>query len=94
MMRTPARWRALFYVIVLLAIAAAAAWWYFAPHTLPAFVQKNLPASPQANPPLYEWRDPQGHVHVTDTPPADRPYKTLHFDPNANVLPPGVAPSK
>ena len=89
-----ARGRALLAVIVALGLCAAAAWWYFAPHTLPAFVQRQLPASPKANPPLYEWRDAQGHLHVTDTPPADRPYKTLHFDPNANVLPKGVAPSK
>ena len=88
-----ARGRALFATIVVLAITAAAAWWYFAPHTLPAFVQRNLPQSPKANPPLYEWRDAQGHLQVTDTPPPDRPYKTLHFDPKANVLPPGVAPS-
>ena len=80
-------------LIVLLA-RAAAAWWYFAPHTLPDFVQRQLPASPLANPPLYEWRDAQGRLHVTDTPPTDRPYKTVHFDPKANVLPKGVAPNK
>jgi hypothetical protein len=94
MMRSPARGRALPYVIVLLAIAAAAAWWYFAPRTLPAIVRANLPESPQANPPLYEWRDAQGHLHVTDAPPPDRPYKTVRFDSKANVLPPGVAPSR
>lgn len=53
-----------------------------------------MPESPNANPPLYEWRDAHGRLHVTDTPPPDRPYKTLHFDPKANVLPPGVAPGK
>lgn len=88
------RGRALLATIVVLAVATAAAWWYFAPHTLPAFVQRQLPESPKANPPLYEWRDTQGRLHVTDTPPPDRPYKTLHFDPKANVLPPGVAPHK
>ncbi|MBS0557664.1 MAG: DUF4124 domain-containing protein [Proteobacteria bacterium] len=88
-----ARGRALLAFVVLLALAAAA-WWYFAPHTLPGFVQRNLPQSPTSNPPLYEWRDAQGHLHVTDVPPTDRPYKTVHFDPNANVLPKGVAPSK
>ncbi len=87
------RGRALLALIVMLAIAAAAAWWYFAPHTLPAFVQQQLPESSKANPPLYEWRDAQGHLHVTDTPPPDRPYKTVHYDSKANVLPPGVAPS-
>ncbi len=87
-----ARGRALLAAIIVLALGAAA-WWYFAPHTLPAFVQRNLPQSPKANPPLYEWRDAQGRLQVTGTPPPDRPYKTVHFDPKANVLPPGVAPS-
>ena len=89
-----ARGRALLAAIVALALFAGAAWWYFAPRTLPAFVRQKLPESPKANPPLYEWRDAQGRLHVTDTPPTDRPYKTVHFDPNANVLPKGVAPSK
>jgi len=88
------RGRALLATIVALLLAALAAWWYFAPHTLPAFVQQKLLESPKANPPLYEWRDAQGRLHVTDTPPPDRPYKTARFDPKANVLPPGVAPSK
>jgi hypothetical protein len=88
------RGRALLTLIVALAIAAAAAWWYFAPHSLPAFVRQQLPESPKANPPLYEWRDAQGRPHVTDTPPTDRPYKTLHFDPKTNVLPSGAAPNR
>lgn len=90
----PARGRALLAAIVALGLCAGAAWWYFAPHTLPAFVRQKLPESPKANPPLYEWRDTQGLLHVTDVPPTDRPYKTVHFDAKANVLPPGVAPSK
>jgi hypothetical protein len=88
-----ARGRVLIVLVVLLALAAAGAWWYLAPQSLPGFVRRQLPASPKANPPLYQWRDAQGHVHVTDTPPPDRPYQTLRFDPNANVLPKGVAPS-
>lgn len=89
-----ARGRAPIVALLVLALAAAGAWWYFAPHSLPDFVQRHVPASPTANPPLYKWRDAKGGVHVTDTPPTDRPYETLHFDPNANVLPKGVAPSK
>jgi hypothetical protein len=89
-----ARGRALLPFIVALAIAAAAAWWYYAPHTLPAFVRQRLAESPKANPPLYEWRDAQGRLHVTDTPPTDRPYKTVRFDPKANVLPSGAAPNR
>jgi hypothetical protein len=86
--------RALLATVVALLLAVLAAWWYFAPHTLPAFVQQKLPESPKANPPLYEWRDAQGHLHVTDTPPTDRPYKTLRFDPKTNVLPSGAAPNR
>lgn len=86
--------RVLIVLVVLLALAAVGAWWYLAPDSLPGFVRHQLPASPKSNPPLYQWRDAQGHVHVTDSPPADRPYKTLRFDPNANVLPQGAAPSR
>ena len=43
---------------------------------------------------LYKWRDAKGGLHVTDTPPADRPYEIVRYDPNANVLPKGVAPGK
>jgi hypothetical protein len=89
-----ARGRALLAAIVALLVAALVAWWYFAPHTLPAFVRRQLPESPRDNPPLYEWHDAQGHLHVTDTPPPDRPYKTVRFDPKANVLPSGAAPNR
>jgi len=81
-------------LILLALLAGAGAWWYFAPDTLPAFVRAQLPASPKSAPALYKWRDAKGHVHYTDTPPADRSYETVRYDPNANVLPKGVAPNK
>jgi hypothetical protein len=81
-------------LIVLALLASAAAWWYFAPDTLPAVVRTWVPAAPKSAPALYKWRDAKGHLHYTDTPPADRPYETVRYDPNANVLPKGVAPSK
>jgi len=86
--------RALVALLLLLILAGAAAWWYLAPDTLPAFVKTRLPASPKSNPLLYKWRDAKGGLHITDTPPADRPYETIRYDPNANVLPKGVAPGK
>jgi len=86
--------RALVALLLLLILAGAAAWWYLAPDTLPAFVKTWLPASPKSNPLLYKWRDAKGGLHITDTPPADRPYETIRYDPNANVLPKGVAPGK
>ena len=41
-----------------------------------------MPASPHTGPALYKWKDAKGGVHVTDTPPTDRPYETLRYDPN------------
>jgi uncharacterized protein DUF4124 len=35
-------------------------------------------------------RDAQGRRHVTDQPPADRPYETVRYDPNTNVVPSNV----
>jgi hypothetical protein len=77
-----------------LLLGAAGAWWYFAPDTLPGAIKPYLPAAPKAAPMLYKWHDAKGGLHVTDTPPSDRPYTTVRYDPNANVLPAGVAPSK
>jgi hypothetical protein len=69
-------------------VAGGWAWWRYAPDSLPSFVKDHVPASPEANPPLYRWRDDQGRVHVTDRPPEDgRPYETLRFNPDTNVVP-------
>jgi hypothetical protein len=74
--------------LVLLAVAAAGgAWWYYAPQSMPGWLAHKIPSSPSLGPPLYKWRDAQGRLHVTDTPPADRPYETVRYDPNANVVP-------
>jgi hypothetical protein len=87
--------RALLPVLLLLAaVGAAACWWYFAPDTIPAVVRSYLPAPPKSSPVLYKWRDAKGGLHVTDAPPADRPYTTVRYNPDANVLPKGVAPEK
>jgi len=81
----------------LLAVLAAgpAGWWYFAPQTLPPTLRHNVPISPNAenaSPPLYKWRDARGHLHVTDVPPTDRPYETVRYNPNTNVVPAYGAP--
>ena len=87
--------RAMVVVLLLLVLAAAGVWWYFAPDSLPGPLKAWIPPPPHKSAPtLYEWRDVKGRLNITDTPPADRPYKTLHVNPNANVLPAGVAPSK
>ena len=76
----------------MLLLAATAVWWYFEPDTLPLFVRQHLPASPKASPVLYKWHDAKGNLHVTDTPPADRPYETVRYDPSVNVVPTVVPP--
>lgn len=82
-------------MVLLLMLAAAGAWWYFAPGSLPGLLKAFIPPpAHKSAPTLYEWHDAKGRMNITDTPPTDRPYKTLHLDPNANVLPAGVAPSK
>jgi uncharacterized protein DUF4124 len=68
-------------------VAAAAVWWYAAPQTLPAVVKAALPASPNALPEVYKWHDAKGRLQITSTPPGDRPYETLRYDPKLNVVP-------
>ena len=86
--------------LLLAVILAAAAWWYFAPDTLPTALRHAAPPSPTLGdkpPALYKWRDAQGQLHVTDVAPTDRPYETVRYRPDQNVVPayhkPGEAPS-
>jgi hypothetical protein len=80
-------------LIVVAATAGVTVWWYVAPDTMPAIVKQQLPLSAKSNPMLYRWKDAKGALHVTDVPPADRPYETLHYDPNTNVVPTVVPPA-
>jgi len=80
------------WALVIVAIGAAA-WWYFLPQTLPAPIRAALPASPNAHAQVYKWRDAKGRLQLTSTPPADRPYETVEYDPNLNVLP-SAAPAQ
>ena len=79
-------------VLLVLTLAAGYAWWYLAPDTLPDAIRKELPKSDRSNPVLYKWKDAKGRWNVTDTPPADRPYETLKYDPKTNVVPTVVPP--
>jgi len=76
-----------FLLLVLLACGGMAAWWYFAPETMPVQLRAAVPASPKFAPTLYKWHDAKGGLHVTDVPPTDRPYETVRYDPNVNVVP-------
>ena len=76
------------FACALLCVAGAAAWvWYYAPEHLPAEWRQDNPNSRDYAPQLYRWTDAQGRVQLTDTPPADRPYRTLRVDPDTNVVP-------
>ncbi|HZP66038.1 MAG TPA: DUF4124 domain-containing protein [Rudaea sp.] len=89
----PPHGRALTVLLALVAATgAAAAWWYFAPESLPGALRGALPVSPKAVPVLYKWHDAKGGLHVTDTPPTDRPYEAVRYDPNVNVVPSVVPP--
>ena len=82
--------RTTWMALAALMLFAAVAWWYFAPDTLPtalrhaALPSPNLTAAP---PELYKWRDEKGQLHVTDVAPKDRPYETVRYNPNTNVMP-------
>jgi uncharacterized protein DUF4124 len=80
------------FLLILALAAAGAAWWYFAPQTMPDWIAQKVPGSPSLGPPLYKWRDAKGRLQVTDTPPADRPYETVRYDPDTNVVPGGSTP--
>ncbi|HVV97136.1 MAG TPA: DUF4124 domain-containing protein [Vicinamibacterales bacterium] len=80
-------------LLLVTAIAGAGALvWRFRPDWLPDLVAKRLPASPVEAPPLYKWRDARGRLNVTSTPPADRPYEVVRYDPKTNVVPSGSTP--
>lgn len=90
---TAAGGRAVPWLLALLALTAwAGSWWYLAPESVPGPLKAVLPVSPSANPLLYKWRDGKGQLHVTDTAPTDRPYETLRYNPNTNVVPSVVPP--
>ena len=79
-------------MLAVVLIAAGYAWWAFAPDTMPDAVRAQLPQSARANPPLYKWKDEKGRWHVTDKPPADRPFEKLQYDPRTNAVPTVVPP--
>lgn len=78
--------------IVLLGLAAT--WiWHHQPEHLPREWRRANPNSQDYMPEVYRWRDAQGRVQITDTPPVDRPYETVRIDPNRNLIPAGTPPS-
>ena len=80
-------------VVLLAVVIVLSAVWYFAPQALPGWLTRTIPLRGTHNPPLYKWRDAKGRLNITDKPPVDRPYETVQYDPDANVVP-GAAPAK
>ena len=79
-------------LLFLAALAAAGlAWWYLAPETMPRWLTRPILSAQREAPPLYKWRDDKGRLQVTDKPPAGRPYETVRYDPDTNVVPGGAS---
>ncbi|MBB5208666.1 DUF4124 domain-containing protein [Chiayiivirga flava] len=70
-----------------LAGGAAAYVWYRAPEWLPHDWRRDNPRSRDYAPAVYRWRDADGVLQLTDTPPTDRPYDTVRVDPDTNIVP-------
>ena len=77
------------WVLILLSIfSGLLMYWYTTPQETPAWARNWLPGLPEYTGPLYRWRDAQGREQVTDKPPKGRPYETVNYRSNANVVPP------
>lgn len=62
-------------------------YWYTTPQDAPSWVRNWLPGLPEYTGPLYRWRDDKGREQITDKPPRNRPYETITYRTNANVMP-------
>jgi hypothetical protein len=83
------RGRAPVWLIIFLSLLGGVVlYWYTTPQETPAWVRGWLPGLPEYTGPLYRWRDDQGRIQVTDKPPRDRPYETVQYRSDVNVMPP------
>ena len=62
-------------------------YWYTTPQDAPSWVRNWLPGLPEYTGPLYRWRDDKGREQITDKPPRNRPYETITYRTNTNVMP-------
>lgn len=68
--------------------AAAFAVWTWLPELLPLELRRQNPNSPDYAPWIYKWKDAQGRVQLTDTPPPEgMPFERIRLDPEQNVVP-------
>ena len=70
-------------ILFCLAIAAAAAYQYIRSGSAPWLDRE---ASGVIT--VYQWRDAEGNWRHTRSPPEDRPYETIHYWENADIIPP------
>lgn len=76
------------WVLILLGILSGLLmYWYTTPQEVPPWARSWLPGLPEYTRPLYRWRDAQGREQVTDKPPQGRPYETVNYRSDANVVP-------
>lgn len=74
--------------IALIALGGVGLYWYTMPQQTPAWIRDWLPGMPEYTGPVYRWLDDRGRLQVTDQPPRNRPYETVQYRSDANVVPP------
>lgn len=75
-------------IIVLGLLGGIILYWYTTPQETPAWIRNWLPGMPEYTGPVYRWYDDRGRLQVTDQPPRDRPYETVQYRSDANVVSP------
>lgn len=71
-----------------LLLAGAVVWWMdrgdrrTAPEGAPQAARPEGPARP-----VYRWRDDDGVLQITDTPPSGRPYEKVDIPAERNIVP-------
>lgn len=79
--------KAALWVLAVLAVGGFAVWTWL-PEVLPLELRRQNPNSPDYAPWIYKWKDAQGRVQLTDTPPPEGvPFERIRLDPEQNVIP-------
>ena len=68
----------------------AAGWWWLGHPGYETTQQRQQRAAAQAEaaePKVYRWRDAQGVLHISDTPPTGRKYEKVELREDVNVIP-------
>ncbi|MBE2295287.1 MAG: DUF4124 domain-containing protein [Phycisphaerales bacterium] len=81
-------------LLVLGVVGGVVLYWYLMPQEAPSWVRSGLPSMSEHTGALYRWRDAQGREQISDKPPKDRPYETVHYRADTNVVRPWNSPSR